>query len=73
MSNRLLKKELIAIINKIDDEKILAKIDKIVKEDVKHEPNIHKLKELAGTISDDEYERMKKLINEEFSKIEGEW
>lgn len=73
MSNRILKKEIIDAIKKIDDERALRKISDTVKEVKKPQPNIHKLLELAGTMTEEEGDAMLKVINEEFSKIEGEW
>lgn len=76
MSNRLLKrKEIIESINKIDDEEALAQIQEYVHkfEDKKVKSNIHLLRELAGSLSPEEADNMKRIINEEFSKIEGEW
>lgn len=36
-------------------------------------PKKKALRELVGTLSSGETEKMQKLIDEEFEKIEGEW
>lgn len=76
MSNRLLKrKEIIETINRIDDEEVLAKIQNYLHrfEGKKVKSNKNELMKFAGILTEEEGESMKKIINEEFSKIEGEW
>lgn len=65
-------------IQEIGNPKLLYQILKFIEllkqhEDVKPRGNIEKIKKLAGTLPDENAAEMKKIINDEFNNIEGEW
>lgn len=60
----------------MDDQQQLNELLEYVRKlnaDAAKGSNMKKILAFAGTISDEEAARMKKVIDEEFNTIEGEW
>jgi hypothetical protein len=69
------KEQILKAIGDIDSPQRLKELLDYIKRlnSDKHLSNRDKVLSLAGTISNKEAVRMKKIIDEEFNNIEGEW
>jgi hypothetical protein len=72
MSDRILKKHIILKINEIADHNSLVQIENFL-DKIEIKSNKQDVFGFIGSISKEEGEEVQKVINKEFSKIEGEW
>ena len=68
-----LSKDINRIQNPILLNRILEFIQLISPKNSSDKGNVNQLMKYAGSLPDEDANEMKKIINEEFNKIEGEW
>jgi hypothetical protein len=72
MSDRILKKHIILKINEITDHNSLVQLETFL-DKIEIKSNKQDVFNFIGSISKEEGEEVERVINKEFSKIEGEW
>jgi len=73
----ILREQIIKEVNAIADLQLLNQLFEYVqvikRTENKVTPNRERVLQLAGSITDEEAEEVRKMINHEFNQIEGEW
>lgn len=73
----ILREQIIKEVNAIADLQLLNQLFEYVqvikRTENKVTPNRERVLQLAGSITNEEAEEVRKIINDEFNQIEGEW
>ena len=73
----ILKEQIIKDINAIADLQLLNQLFEYVqvikRTETKVTSNRERVLQLAGSITDEEAKEVRKMVNDEFNQIEGEW
>ncbi len=71
-----IKEQILIAISHMDNQQQLNELLEYVRKlnaDADKGSNVKRVLSFTGTISDEEAQRMRKIIDEEFNTIEGEW